>query len=164
MSIDWNDPDAHVTPHFTVREALLLPRWDALHSPTYTEKANIQVMAGRMEDVRALLDMPVHVHCWIRPAHANLKHPANDERHRQHDGEDYNALVRGRDGSMHIVGGAVDFHVGDYTTSARCRTVRSIILPHLERLGLRMEDYDGPWLHLDMKRVRAGGKRYFHVN
>lgn len=157
--IDWANPKAGITSHFTVGEALLLPRWKQYHRPTYTERANIQILAGTMEAVREIVGKPIAVHCWIRPVRANLAHPANTDR--THDGEDYNALVRGWQNSMHIFGRAVDFHVKGYPGEAGCREIRKRILPHLDALGLRMEDVDGGWVHLDNKPVAAGGNRFF---
>ena len=163
MSIDWNDVDAHITPHFTVGEALLLPRWNSYHNPTYTEKANIQIMAGKMEEVRALVNAPIQVHCWIRPANADLSHPANKDemlRTRYHMAN-YNAFVGGAINSQHLVGKAVDFHVVGYEGQAGCREIRLELLPHLEHLGLRMEDKEGGWVHLDNGPVGANGRRFF---
>lgn len=153
-SINWNDPTANVSPHFTVREALLLPRWNLLHNPTDKEKEAIRRMADKMEEIRAVLGLPISVHCWIRPTKVN----APDS---PHHGKDYNAFVGGTKGSMHIKGLAADFHVLGYGGSVQCHAMRVRLVPHLESLGIRLEDKYGPWLHVDLRTVPAGGKRFF---
>lgn len=163
MSIDWNDPKAHIAPHFTVGEALLLPRWNVLHNPTYTEKANIQIMAGKMEDIRAVFGQPISVHCWLRPETANLSHPANTDLAlvKKYDHEDYNKFIGGSPQSMHRFGRAVDFHVKGYEGSVGCREVRLTLFSLLEPMGLRMEDQEGGWVHVDNGPVGASGRRFF---
>ena len=165
MSINWNDPKAHISPHFTVKEALLLPSWGIYHNPTYTEKAAIQIMAGKMEGIRAVFGQPISVHCWIRPEKADLSHPANGTGKNAHDGENYNAdpHVKGSPQSMHRFGRAVDFHVKGYEGSVGCREVRLTLLPLLEPMGLRMEDIEGGWVHVDNGPVGASGRRFFRV-
>lgn len=154
MDIDWTDMDAHITPHFTVDEALLLPSWSVHHKPTYTEKANIQILAERMERVREFLGKPIHVHCLIRPEHANCDSQV-------YHGHNYNSFVHGALNSMHIVGGAVDWHLEGFEGAQGCDEVRRQLLPHLEEFQLRMEDFKGPWIHTDIKPVAEGGRRYF---
>lgn len=156
--MNWMNPEDHITDHFQVKEALFLPRWGLLHNPTPTERTNIILTANAMEQVRALFGRPIKIHCWIRPLHADTSHPANAKaKARQFDGGDYNALVKGAAGSQHIYGKAVDFHVIGMKVSEATR----IILPHLERIGIRMEKHDGLWIHIDTKPVREDNNRYF---
>ena len=159
--IDWNNPNQHITEHFTVREALLLPRWNLLHMPSPTEQDNIVRMAGLMESVREVFDKPLHVHCWIRPERANLLHPANGPSPFALQGASYNALVGGASTSWHRVDRAVDFHVDGMESVADCHKAREILLPLLKPLGLRMEDKEGGWVHLDNGPVGASGRRFF---
>lgn len=134
--IDWKNPKAKISNHFTVEEACWLPKWSALHNPSEAEKANILKMAAVMDKVRDLLGKPISVHCWIRPVLNCLGNPYN--------GQDYNVATDGALHSAHRDGRAVDWDCGE-----DCNVTRSTLLSHLEALGLRMEDHNGPWVHLD---------------
>lgn len=146
------------TPNFTWHEALHLPKWDLYHLPSGAEVETIMEFAKKMQAVRDLLGLPIIVHCWIRPRVANTRHPMNELRAAQRfHGEDYNGLVGGAKRSAHIYGNACDFHVDGMTI----KDATEAILPHLERLGIRMERHDGPWIHLDSKAVGQSGERWF---
>ena len=130
------------TPHFTWHEALWLPQLSTHSQPNIEEQTNIIYLALRMEKVRALFNAPIRVHCWHRPF-------------------GYNQSVGGAPKSAHITGRAVDFHIEGLAGTTGCAEARAIILPHLETLGLRMENQQGPWIHLDTKPVPPHGKRFF---
>lgn len=147
--LDWSDPDAQMSRHFTVREALWLNKWGRLANErdglSEQVKTQILLLAGKMDLVRGILGLPINVHCWFRPV-------------------GYNALVGGAQGSKHLCLGpwsAVDFDAclpgSDLEVS--CARSRKILEPKLEELGLRMEKHDGPWIHLDSAPVVYA--RYF---
>lgn len=153
VGIDWNDPEAKISKHFKVKEATYLPSWRMFHIPSDQEKKDIVEFAKKMDKVRDIVGKPINVHVWIRPK------KVNNPDHKRH-GQDYNVFIGSKSKtSGHITGIAVDFHVDGYKSSALCHEMRKVILPHLEELGLRMEDIKGPWIHLDSKPV--GRKRFF---
>lgn len=136
---DWTDPTSKVSNHFTVRECTWLPSWGCCHQPSDAEKAALTRMAQKMDQIRDLVGKPINIHVWIRPQHANC--PGNDN-----DGGDYNALVGGAAHSAHVPGLAVDWDCGE-----DCDTTRATLLPHLETLGIRMENKPaGRWVHTDV--------------
>lgn len=150
MSIDWTDPTAKISNHFTVREATWLPSWGCCHIPNDEEQANILKMASKMDQVRDLLGKPINVHVWIRPGAANC--PGS-----LHDGEDYNAAIGGAAHSAHKVGSAVDWDCGE-----NCDVTRATLETELDRFCLCMERKPGGnWVHLDDFPPRGATGRYF---
>ena len=150
MAISWTSPTHKISNHFTVKDACLLPSWGVMHHPSLIEEANILAMAASMEKVRAIVGKPINVHCWIRPTLANCPGP--------HYMGNYN-LAAGSTAphSAHILGNAVDWDCGD-----DCDSTRAFLLPHIEALGLRMENRPGStWIHLDCVPVPPGGHRFF---
>jgi hypothetical protein len=147
-NVNWNDPRAFISEHFRVVEALYLPKWDVFHMPSIEEKQNILRLAAKMEAIRAILQRPISITSWIRPI---LNNPFS-----VYHGEDYNLAVNGREKSMHKVGRATDWSAGE-----DCDKTRSKLLPHLETLGIRMEDLPGSnWVHIDDKPI-GKGQRFF---
>jgi hypothetical protein len=147
-SIDWSNPSAKISNHFTVKEATYLPSWGVCHQPSDEEKANICKQAEKMDMIRDFLGLPIKVHVWIRPGAANC--PGNE-----HDGEDYNALVHGAPASAHKIGAATDWDCGE-----NCDDTRAKLLPKLEEFGIRMERRDGSnWVHNDYAAPHPN--RYF---
>jgi len=148
--IDWSNPKAKVSKHFTVKETTYLPSWDCYHVPSEEEKKEIIKLAEKMDIIRDRIGKPVIVHVWIRPKKANIpNHPK--------DGGDYNMFIGSTSTkSGHIFGQAVDFHIGGMPD---CAEVRDLIKPWLEELDIRMEDIQGGWIHIDTKPV--GHKRFF---
>jgi uncharacterized protein YcbK (DUF882 family) len=129
MTIFWTNPKSKISKYFTTREALYLPKWDKTYLPSHDEMKNIIKMAEAMDLVREFLQVPIQVHCWIRP-------------------KAYNIAVGGASASMHIVGSAVDWSVEGQS----CDNIRKLILPQLSFWGVRMEDLPGSnWIHLDNK-------------
>jgi hypothetical protein len=151
-SVNWSDPKATISRHFTVREAIWLNGWGRLATSkdglTDHVKAQICVFAEKMDAVREFIGSPIVVHRWWGPAL-------------------YNAEVGGRQGSKHLSLGdwsACDFHAnipGCHDVSDSCQHIRAILLPKLEEWGLRMEKngLDAPWVHLDNAPVLY--TRYF---
>ena len=151
--IDWNNPEAKISKHFKVREVIYLPSWKMFHIPSEQEKKDIVEFAKKMDDIRDTIGLPVNVHVWIRPK------SVNNPDHKRH-GQDYNVFIGSKSKtSGHITGIAVDFHFKGYSSPALCHEMRQLIIPHLERLNLRMEDIKGNWIHIDSKPV--GHKRFF---
>lgn len=150
LIIDWSDPKSKLSKYFTVGDALLLHKWNAYHKPSEEEKINILKIAETMDKIRELINLPITVSCWIRPKVANIpEHVQN--------GKDYNSLVGGAKASAHIYGKAVD-----WTTKATCDEIRARLLPHLDALGVCVEDLPGSnWIHCDSLLPRLNGGRFF---
>lgn len=140
-SVNWGNPGANISKYFTVKEALWLNSdWNRLayegDGLDFHVKERICILAEKLDWVRDFLGRPMHVHSWYRP-------------------KGYNALVGGTRGSKHMSLGpwsAVDFHCdlpSTQSVSEACATVRAAIEFKLGAWGLRMEDQDGPWVHLD---------------
>jgi len=149
--IDWTNPEAKISKHFSVREAVYLSKWgrlayegDGLNDHV---KACILKMAYKMDTVRDYLGVPIIVHRWYSP-------------------KGYNALVGGAKGSKHMSMGdhsAVDFHCriqGAKSNAEACDTIRAALEPKLVELQLRMEQNHGAgWVHLDDAEIIL--MRYF---
>lgn len=151
MQIDWTNLKAPISKWFTVKDALWLPSWKALHIPTEEEKANILKMAQTMDKIREFLASPISIHCWLRPM-------LNCPGHANH-GQDYNAFVKGAKASKHKSGLAVDWSAKGKT----CDQVRTQLIPQLEAFGIRVEKLDGSnWVHTDIGQP-INGVRYFPV-
>ena len=135
--VDWANPADKISNHFSVKEACWLPSWGKLATPSPDEQSNILKAAKVMEDIRLLLNMPISIHCWLRP-------------------QDYNAFIKGATHSMHIVGLAVDWDCGE-----NCDVTRTRMIPLLKTLNIRMEHQPGPWVHIDLKPVASETERYF---
>lgn len=142
------NPNDNISEHFTWHEALWLPKWnrhatedDGLNGDVLK---NLTQMFLKMDKVRDLFGQMVIVQCAYRP-------------------EKYNAEVGGAANSAHMAlepgVAAVDFHIVKF----ECDKVRSAILSHgvLDFWGLRMEDLDGPWVHLDNRQPLPGHTRFF---
>ncbi len=152
MTINWFNPAEKISKYFTVREALWLPSWSAIHQPSEAEKAEILKTAQVMDKVREFIGKPITVHCWLRPG--KLVCPAFDPKTVKPDTPakvaalaalDYNAYVGGATSSSHKTGKAVDWDCGE-----DCDETRKKLLPKLAELGLRMEDLPGSsWVHND---------------
>ena len=143
-SIDWANPEAMISKHFSVHEALYLPSWarQATEADGLNEsvKAEISRLALLVDIVCDRLEIKPVVHCWYRP-------------------RGYNKEVGGAKNSSHLSEGpwsAIDFSAavpGCDSRGKSCDLLRAKILPMLEELGLRMEKNgkDAPWIHLDSK-------------
>jgi hypothetical protein len=156
--IDWNDPKAMVSKHFCVREALWLPTWKRLASPTAPGDAlgldaqgALIFLFQKMDIIRDFIGLPILVHVAFRP-------PV------------YNQEIGGAPNSAHIARAdliaAVDWSVSvmdDLTPGESCETIRHALIPNLEGWGVRMEKNGNtaPWIHIDTMPVPAGGNRYF---
>lgn len=172
--IDWSNPKSKITPRFSVKEALELQSWGALHVPSEDEKKAIVGICEKVEKAADVLEkiigrkVSISVHAFIRPEKANI--PGS-----QWDGKDYNRYVyetqvwknltaeekakKTVPKSPHRTGHAIDFHIVGFEGKEKCAQIRQMLLPHLESLSLRMEDLDGGWVHLD--DLPVVNKRFF---
>jgi hypothetical protein len=172
--IDWADPKSKITARFSVGEALTLQSWGVMHVPSEDEKAAIVSIAqgvGRAADElekQLGRHVSINVHAFMRPEKANI--PGS-----QWDGHDYNRYIyetqvwKGLSAeemakktvpkSPHRTGHAIDFHIVGFEGAEGCAKIRQMLLPKLEELGLRMEDLNGGWVHLD--NLPVVNKRFF---
>lgn len=172
--VDWSDPKSRLSANFSVGEALTLPSWHVMHTPSESEKAAIQGIATKVSKAIAVVsaaighDAHASVHAWMRPGVATI--PGSEW-----DGKDYNRYIyetqvwkdltpeekaaKRVPDSPHKTGHAIDFHIVGFEGKEGCAKIRAILLPHLEELGLRMEDLDGGWVHLD--DLPVGHARFF---
>lgn len=129
------------TKWFTIKDMLWLPQWKRLATALDGLSPGVESELAKtfaiLDQIRDLFDRPIIVHCAYRP-------------------KKYNELVKGAKSSAHLFGKAVDFHV----VGVSCDTVRKILLPRLESLGLRMENNKGDWIHIDTRAPGPEG-RYF---
>jgi len=146
--IDWSDPEAKISRFFRVHEALWLPSWRVYHRPSTIEKINIVALAGKMDNIRMRVKAPFIIHCWIRPTWVDCMGSICH-------GKDYNSFVGGAESSSHIPGEAADLHALGHLGPTGCARVRAQIVPMLQMEGLRMEDQEGGWIHLD-SNVQVG--------
>lgn len=151
IKIDWNNPKSPISKHFTVKDAIWLPKWKRLATEEdgldERIKDELEFFFGEdVEKVRRLLDLPMKVHCCYRP-------------------KAYNELVGGAVDSAHMVLGswaALDFEpiTGLWPITESCDSVRTILAPKLRMLCLRMEYNPGSaWVHIDNAPVKSA--RYF---
>lgn len=146
-TIDWSNPDAKISRHFTVKEALWLHHWNRLANEADGlndhVKAQILRMAEKMDVIRDFIGLPINVHDWYRP-------------------EKYNAdpRVKGAKRSKHMCLGdhsAVDWDApvdGAASEEEACDILRASLEPKLEPWEIRMEKNPGaPWVHTDNAEV-----------
>lgn len=172
--IDWKNPKSRLSANFSVGEALTLPSWGVMHEPSDEEKEAIKAIAQKVtaitEDLEKQLGKQLHisVHAWMRPGAANI--PGS-----KWDGKDYNRYIyetqvwknltaeekakKTVPNSPHKTGHAIDFHYVGYEGKEKCAEMRKLLLPLLEKHGLRMEDIQGGWIHLDDLPVKIN--RFF---
>jgi hypothetical protein len=144
--IDWENPGAQVSEHFTVHDCLWLPTWNrmATEEDGLTEdiQAALYALCFKMEEVRDFMKAPIIVHCMYRPP-------------------EYSALVGGSLDDVHTMGLAIDFHVDGLGDGPSCDKVRELLEPSLEDLNIRMErNPGGNWIHIDIHPVIH--ERYFN--
>jgi hypothetical protein len=144
---DWTNPKSNITPHFTVGEALWLPKFQCYHIPSDEEKDNLLKLFEKLELVRTILNSPLVTHVAIRPI---LNNPNN-----KFHGQDYNALIGGSLKSGHKDGRAWDGHA----TLLTIDQAKALLIPELKTLGLRLEKDTTTWLHLDT--LSPNPNRYF---
>jgi hypothetical protein len=172
MNLNWCNPKSPLSRYFSIGEVTFLPQWNVYHIPNESEKLEIMFLAMRLDQVREFLGLPIVIHCWIRPTTTSFmgkldyKLSLNSEvRARQEEAVrtlNYNLYIGSTaKNSAHIRGAGVDFHVKGFKSALKCAEIRKKLLPKLEELGLRMEDINGDWIHLDTYPVKKGGRRFF---
>lgn len=125
--------------HIKWSEVLYLPQW-LLYSHPHEDQHIADLITGcqALEKIRTLLgNKPIRITCGYRP----LK---------------YNEFIDGAIESAHIVGQAIDWQHSEKSAD-ECR---DLLKPHLESLGIRMENHKGNWVHIDIRKPGPGG-RYF---
>ncbi len=139
MTIDFTDPKARITEHFTVKDALTLHSWKRLATHVDgVDFTKIVILCEKLEEIRALLSCGMNVHCMFRSQDYNKSqgiHPLND---------------------VHSMSLACDFDCSPHMTISE---VHAILEPKLEELGIRMEQNTPTWVHVDLHPVVHA--RYF---
>jgi hypothetical protein len=176
VEIDWSNPKSKISANFTVEEALMLPSWGVMHVPSEDEKKAIVGIAQKVSQAALILEkaigrkVSINVHAFMRPGKANI--PGS-----KWDGQDYNRYIyetqvwkdltpeqkalKKVPNSPHRTGHAIDFHIVGFESKEKCLQIRTMLLTHLEALGLRMEKMDnGGWVHLD--DLPVVNSRYFN--
>jgi hypothetical protein len=147
--IDWTDPKSQVSTNFNVKDCLYLPTWGRLanESDGLTDeiKENLVNTCAKMEVIRIVGgNKPIKVHCMFRPPM-------------------YNKIIGGATRSAHLTGEACDFSWLNESTNKGCDDFRSLLIPKLEDLDIRMEDLSAKtsraWVHIDTKKPSPN--RYF---
>jgi len=127
---------------FTWGEALFLPQWQIHCLPDSAEIfKNIERTAEKMQLIRDIFGQKIRVTSWFRPPK-------------------YNEAIRGAKSSSHIRGLACDFQI----IGLDADSAREKILPELERLNIRMENFPrANWVHIDLNCTKETPKekRFF---
>lgn len=176
--LDWENPKSKINSRFTVHETTWLPSWSVYHKPTDEQKKAIIALADAVskitDDLEKQLDrkLPINVHAWMRPDKAIC--PGSEW-----DGKDYNRYIYETQVwkdltpeekakktvplSPHRTGNAIDFHYLTLEGNIGCDMARQLLVPLLEKHGLRMENISAnktrTWVHLDSLPVKIN--RYF---
>lgn len=146
--IDWTDANYHITPHFTVGDAITLHAWNRLATEDdgLDDDAKVKLIAlcETMEKVRTHLGCAINVHCMFRSPKYNLEQ---------------NILPpTGMD--VHAMNLACDFDASPNLTTDQ---IKAMLMPILEDFGIRMENngIGASWIHIDLHPV--GHSRFFSV-
>lgn len=142
--MDWTNPTDHVTDHFTVKDCLFLHNWNRL--ATQDDGADFDkllVLCQKLEEIRALLNCPMNVHCTFRSPEYNKEQSI--------------LLPTGMD--VHAMNLACDFDCGPQLS---IQQTKDLLQPQLDTLGIRMEFGTTTWVHIDLHAPGPSG-RYFHV-
>lgn len=139
--------DVKSSNFFRWGELLNLPQWKrfATAEDGLTEEIldNLNKLSLKMDDIRRFLNCPVNVHSAYRSP-------------------EYSKLVGGSETDVHTQGLAMDFDVLPIFT---CDQVKEKLLPKLDELNIRMENngLGSGWIHIDIKDLQPGHKRYFNA-
>lgn len=127
MAIPGYPNETHYSPHFSRRE---LDCRCGCETPPHIQK-NIAEHAQVLEKYRAVLGVPMHVHCCYRcPRH--------------------NAAVGGKPASQHLVGKGTDFHTKAHTPAQLAREAEKV--PELKDGGIHAYSWG---THVDNRGYRA---------
>ena len=160
--IDWKDPNAKVSKYFTVKELSYLPGWQILAANCEgiefgdDQQEALKDLACGLDGAREILGVPMVVHCAFRPPVYNQLCGGAPESY-------HVARNIGRPTKRKIYVAAMDFHPDfqGLDQVSCCAKGIEMLKPHLEDLGMRMENRIGDWIHLDSKPVPEGGNRFF---
>ena len=140
LEMQWYNLNNKISENFRWREALYCNQWGVHVFPTKEQRSNIIYIASRLELIREVFKLPIHITSWLRPSA-------------------YNTLIGGSRASAHIFGKAVDFIV----VGKPSHEIRSYLFDngYLEKFNIRMErlPYESNWIHIDSNPV--GKERYF---
>lgn len=141
--IDWTDATHHITPHFTVGDAITLHSWNRLATEEDglddEGKAKLVVLCEKMEQVRTHLGFPIKVHCMFRSQEYNKE------------------VVKAIPNDVHAQFLAVDFDCLPHLTIKEIKEKMETVL---EDFDIRMEKDTTTWVHLDLRAPGPSG-RYF---
>ncbi len=143
-TIDWTDPLAQITPHFTVGEMIVLHAWDRLATDvedglTDQVKKNLVDLCQRMEKVRMALGCGLNVHCGFRSVKYNQE------------------VLHSLPMDVHSFGMALDFDANEAMTIEQAKEK---VRPLLEPLNMRLEGGTSSWLHMDTHAVGPSGREF----
>lgn len=154
MPIDWTNPKSKISKWFTVKDALFLRKWNRLANEgdglNDHVKTQLKRIFNELDWVRELLGKPIIVTSAYRPQKYNIA-IGGAKRSAHMCIEDYAAVdwvcdING-DGKMDVMD---------------CDNIKQFLMSYLEERKLRMEDNrGGNWVHLDLRKVPKGGKRFF---
>ncbi|WEK29447.1 MAG: D-Ala-D-Ala carboxypeptidase family metallohydrolase [Candidatus Pseudomonas phytovorans] len=120
-----------ITPHFTLDEmtvSQLAARDGFDNTPSPEARANLQLLCGALEQVRALFDAPIIVSSGYRS-------------------ERVNRLIGGAPKSQHVQGLAADFTVIEVSPRETVRRISNSAVP-FDQLILEFDN----WVHLSVSR------------
>jgi len=142
--INWTNKNDKITPHFTVKDALMLRSWGRLATEADGADFNkLITLCQKLEEIRSILGCPMNVHSMFRSAKYNLAHNIFPP--------------TGMD--VHAMSLACDFDCNGHLT---IQEVKDKLLPLLDQLKIRMEYGTTTWVHVDLRSVGPSG-RYFRV-
>lgn len=126
--------------HFFWYEFLCLSQWRIFCFPARAQVRNLEEIVLILEKIREILgNYPLTITSGVRPSL-------------------YNIFIGGSKWSKHRHGKAADFSHPTMTADR----VRQVLLPHLEGLGICMEDLPGSdWIHVDTGAPRKNSGRFF---
>lgn len=143
MNLDWSNPLARVSTHFSVQDCLFLHKWNRMATIEdgldYFIKNNLLLLCNTLDKIINDLGIPFNVHSMYRPP-------------------EYSLLVGGTKTDVHTLGVAIDFDSHPiYTTDE----VKSMLISVLPNYGIRMENNGkgASWIHIDNHPV--GHNRFF---
>ena len=143
-TIDWNNAECQITPHFKVKDAITLHAWNRLATDkdglTEDGKIKLIVLCKKMEEIRAFLNCSINVHCMYRSQEYNKE------------------VVKAIPNDVHAQFLACDFDCG---TTHTIEEAHKLLEPVLEQYGVRMERNTPSWIHLDLHPVVNA--RYFNA-
>lgn len=120
-----------ITPHFTLDEmtvSQLAAREGFDNAPPLEARANLQLLCGALEQVRALFDAPIIISSGYRS-------------------ERVNRLIGGASDSQHVQGLAADFTVIEVSPRETVRRISKSAVP-FDQLILEFDR----WVHLSVTR------------